>query len=269
VVKQSDLPQRLISAAVLAPLVLGLVWLGGAGFFVLVVAVALLSIREWVRMVALGSGWAPLILSYIAVGAVLAADLLGGALPALGVLAVLPLATFVVVPPHAKHNRSVIAFGIPYIAGSCVAMIWLRADPQTGFSLFLYFLLTVWATDTGAYVVGRWWGGPRLAPAISPSKTWAGLIGGMIAAGCTGLAVALVAEAQQPWFAALLSVGLAVAAQCGDLFESAVKRRYKLKDSGGLIPGHGGLLDRIDGLIAVAPVLAVFQATVGVSFSWW
>ena len=129
-------------------------------------------------------------------------------MPALMVLAVLPLAAFVVVPPAPERNRSVIALGIPYVAGSCVAMVWVRADPDTGFSLFLYLLLTVWATDTGAYVVGRWWGGPRLAPSISPSKTWAGLIGGMLAAAVVGGTVALLAAARSPWFAVMLAVFL-------------------------------------------------------------
>jgi len=134
--------------------------------------------------------------------------------------------------------------------------------------LILFLLLTVWANDIGAFVVGRGLGGPRLAPSISPAKTWAGFWGGITAAGLVGGLVALVAGAQAPLAAVVLGAVLAVVGQGGDLFESAIKRRYKVKDSGQLIPGHGGLLDRIDGLVAAAPVLALFQAVVGSRLNW-
>jgi phosphatidate cytidylyltransferase len=149
-----------------------------------------------------------------------------------------------------------------------VALTWLRSDPGVGMLLILFLLLTVWANDIGAFVVGRGLGGPRLAPSISPAKTWAGFWGGITAAGLVGGLVALVAGAQAPLAAVVLGAVLAVVGQGGDLFESAIKRRYKVKDSGQLIPGHGGLLDRIDGLVAAAPVLALFQAVVGSRLNW-
>ncbi|MBI1205880.1 MAG: phosphatidate cytidylyltransferase [Azospirillum sp.] len=267
--KLSNFWLRALSALVLAPLVFVVTWLGGWTFQLMVLGAAILGVREWVRMVAPGSDPWPLYLSYGAVTVVVAVVVLGGAWPALAVVGVLTVVTFVGVARKAGRDRLVIAFGVPYIACSVIAMIWLRSDPAGGLALILYLLATVWATDIGAFLVGSTVGGRRLAPSISPRKTWAGLIGGMICAGLAGAVVAVVAGAQRPVLAALLGAGLAIAEQAGDLFESAVKRRYNVKDSGALIPGHGGLLDRIDGLIAVSPVFALFHATVGTSIAWW
>ena len=161
------------------------------------------------------------------------------------------------------------AFGIPYIGVSCVALIWLRDDGGAGMTLIYFLLLSVWANDTGAFVVGRAIGGPRLAPSISPAKTWAGFWGGIVIAGAALGGVALTAGAHSPLVASALAAMLAVMSNVGDLFESAVKRRYKVKDSGGIIPGHGGVLDRIDGLLAAAPVLALFHWLIGAQLGWW
>jgi len=199
-------------------------------------------------------------------------DVAAGPLVAFG--AALALALVLAVVPWAGSarvtgaDRRIAAFGVPYVGASCVALTWLRSDPGVGMLLILFLLLTVWANDIGAFVVGRGLGGPRLAPSISPAKTWAGFWGGITAAGLVGGLVALVAGAQAPLAAVVLGAVLAVVGQGGDLFESAIKRRYKVKDSGQLIPGHGGLLDRIDGLVAAAPVLALFQAVVGSRLNW-
>jgi phosphatidate cytidylyltransferase len=169
---------------------------------------------------------------------------------------------------HARH-RWLLAFGVPYIALGSVALVWVREDAAGGLGLLIYVLFAVWATDIGAYAAGKSIGGPRLAPRISPKKTWAGLIGGMLSAALVGAGVAAAFGAALPVVAALLGAVLAVVGQAGDLFESAIKRRYNVKDSGRLIPGHGGLLDRVDGLIVAAPVFALFHATLGNSLAWW
>ena len=137
-----------------------------------------------------------------------------------------------------------LAAGLAY-AGAAFASLWLLRQADVVAVLFL--LVVVWCSDIGAYVAGRLVGGPRLAPAVSPGKTWAGAVGGLVAAVVGGLLVTRVSA----WWAAAAAV-LGVASQLGDLGESVMKRHYGVKDSGWLIPGHGGLLDRLDGLMAAA-----------------
>jgi phosphatidate cytidylyltransferase len=133
----------------------------------------------------------------------------------------------------------------------------------------LFLLLVVWAGDIGAYLVGRWIGGPRLAPSISPGKTWSGAAGGLVAAVAAGLAAAHVLSDSASWRAVVVAAVLGVVAQSGDLLESFVKRRLEVKDSGSLIPGHGGLFDRLDGVLAAAPVAALLALTQGRGVVLW
>jgi phosphatidate cytidylyltransferase len=159
--------------------------------------------------------------------------------------------------------------GVGYIALAVLSLLWLRADPATGRANILFLLIVIWATDIGAYLVGRAFGGPRLAPSISPGKTWSGTIGGVGVAMLTGLAL----SARWPhgaWTATLLLAALiSVASQAGDLLESAAKRRCGVKDSGRLIPGHGGLLDRVDGVLFAAPVMAALGLCLGREIVLW
>jgi len=150
-----------------------------------------------------------------------------------------------------------VALGVGYIGTAAIALLFLREQPQ-GFLLALWTLVIVWATDIGAYFAGRRIGGAKLAPSISPNKTWAGLVGGMLAAAIVGGLIAYAA--QLPAMALWLAAPLAVVAQLGDLLESGMKRRAGVKDSGKILPGHGGLLDRIDGMLPVAIVVAALVA---------
>lgn len=157
--------------------------------------------------------------------------------------------------------------GAFYVAVPCGSLIWLRcvAFPgEAGYKAVLYLLLVVCATDIGAYFAGRRIGGPKLAPTISPSKTWAGLAGGVVCAAIMG-AVCATFTPYPPSLIACMDLGalLALVAQGGDLFESWMKRRAGVKDSGTLIPGHGGILDRVDGLIFTVPLFAWFVALYG------
>jgi phosphatidate cytidylyltransferase len=155
-----------------------------------------------------------------------------------------------------------LAAGLPYIGFGAVALVWLREMPGTGLADVLLLLLIVWASDIGAYMAGRAIGGAKLAPSISPGKTRSGAIGGLLAATLVGAGAA-------GWFGGSLwalmpvAAGLSIVAQSGDLLESYVKRCFGVKDSGWLIPGHGGLFDRLDGLLAAAPVAAMLAFALG------
>lgn len=159
--------------------------------------------------------------------------------------------------------------GIAYLSANLVAFITLRSIADIGRDLTFYVLLSVWAVDIGAYFAGRLIGGPKLAPRFSPSKTWAGLFGGMIASALIGFAWADVAGARIPEVALLLGLVIGITAQIGDILESALKRKYGVKDSGNMIPGHGGILDRVDGLLLAVPLFVIFQRVVGESLGWW
>jgi phosphatidate cytidylyltransferase len=144
------------------------------------------------------------------------------------------------------------AGGVYYAGLPAIALIWIRGDEQYGWLAILYLFAIVWTTDTASYIFGRWIGGPELAPRISPKKTWSGFLGGALAAMLAGVLFGLWIGETNALKLGLLSLVLAVASQFGDLGESALKRLFHAKDTSGLIPGHGGVLDRIDGLIFVA-----------------
>jgi phosphatidate cytidylyltransferase len=153
-------------------------------------------------------------------------------------------------------KRTWLAFGVLYSAAIAAPAIILRADEQLGFVAIIFLFAIVWATDTAAYLIGRRVGGPKLLPLVSPSKTWAGALAGLMAA---MLAAAVVAKAAalSPRVLVMLGLVFSACAQAGDLFESWVKRRFGAKNSGRLIPGHGGLMDRLDGFMAAALVAAL------------
>src|SRR5262249_12829841 len=138
-----------------------------------------------------------------------------------------------------------------------LAPIVLRSDPQYGFLAIVTLFAIVWATDIFAYFVGRAVGGPKLAPQMSPNKTWSGAIGGGAAAIAAVIAIAIMAGLAHVLALALLALVLSIVSQAGDLFESVVKRRFGAKDASHLIPGHGGLMDRLDGFVTAAAIAAL------------
>lgn len=252
---------RVLSALVLALPALAAVYVGGLLFDLLLGVVVLLMAFEWDRLCAGPrdsskindpATWA-LVLAIIAV--VLAAVLQAPALALWLTLAGFA-AVFLIARGIDRRAPLLQALGAFYIGVPYVALVWLRDDPAVGLATVFWLLGVVWATDTGALFAGRSIGGPKLAPVISPNKTWAGLAGGMLAAAIVGAVFALWLGSPVI-FAALISAGLAVVAQAGDLVESLVKRHFGVKDSGTIIPGHGGIFDRVDGLLAVAPVWAL------------
>lgn len=253
-------------------------WFGGYAFLLVVTAAAVLLAHEWLAMCGFTASqriffWLPALFVVVAVAAGE-----GQAGAALLVLAVGGLGAWSWRPrADADPGRSAqpgqsgwLAFGAFYIGLSAVALPWLRADPVVGLANTLFALVIVWASDIGAYIVGRLIGGPKLAPAISPGKTWSGALGGLICAPLAALAVAAAFSSEIPFAQVmLLGLGLGIVSQAGDLLESGLKRHFGVKDSGRIIPGHGGLLDRVDALLAVAPVAALLAYNVGRGVVLW
>ncbi|MGE4351331.1 MAG: phosphatidate cytidylyltransferase [Bdellovibrionales bacterium] len=253
---------RIFSSLALIPVVLGAVWVGDWAFFILILLVSGLSMREWMALTAPNHpAKAEIVILFALVIVVLAAQFKGPPQAiALMLLASLLLGVSAARTMENRTRSNILwaVVGFPYVTLSALSMGFLRQLPEHGLALTLYLLLVVWGTDTGAYFAGRMIGGPKLLPKISPKKTWAGLIGGMAFAAAMGYAVALWFEATLVWQAAVLAAVLALVAQAGDFLESYVKRRAGAKDSGTLIPGHGGMLDRVDGLLAAALALGAF-----------
>jgi phosphatidate cytidylyltransferase len=263
----SNLRRRVISALVLAPPVLAAVYMGGWYFAAAVALFTAVAMFEWLRLVNAAASHSVIVFGILALVITVVAAMTTSALEALRFIAVFTLFFFFAVRRENKTRAVEMTFGIPYIVGCAVALIYLRQIPLIGLALTFYILAVVWGTDIGGYAAGRSIGGPKLAPVISPNKTWAGLIGGMALAALFGYGVAVATGIAKPDYAVLMAILLAGIAQTGDLFKSYFKRRAGVKDSGNLIPGHGGVLDRIDGLIFAAIFFALFEAAVNPP--WW
>ena len=170
--------------------------------------------------------------------------------------------------PEPRPALSLLA-GWGYMLAGAASLHWLRADTAVGLMDVLFLLVVVWSSDIGAYLAGRVIGGPKLAPRISPGKTWSGALGGLVAAMLVGLLVSRH-FAPGPVAHVLLVAGvLSVASMLGDLLESACKRHYGVKDSSRLIPGHGGVFDRLDGVLAAAPVAVAVALALGPGVELW
>jgi phosphatidate cytidylyltransferase len=244
----NDLALRVISALVLAPVALATAYFGGWPFLIFWTIAAVGTWWEWNNLVGAREVWT--IFPTGVIGLVAASVLLGGGRPGVAVAAALA-GTFAAAV-LARRRRAWTAGGALYAAVLVFAPVILRNDQTFGFTIILLLFAVVWATDIAGYFAGRMIGGPKLWPRVSPKKTWSGALAGTAAAVLAGLAVS--------WFAdvgsgvAGLCLVLSVASQAGDLFESAAKRRFGAKDASTLIPGHGGLMDRLDGFVAAAAV---------------
>jgi len=247
---------RIVVAAVLLPIVLGIVWLGGWWLFALALVGGLLALHELYGM---ARGLHPIVLGgYAGLGlALLGAQLDGPAWVLAGILATLPAALLVFFVSSVRQN-AVAAFattllGVAWVGGGLAHLMLLRDIPDDGRLLVFTVLVTVFADDTAAFFVGRAIGRHRLAPAISPGKSWEGFVAGTVA----GVAVTFFALYEQDVVTTgeslLLGLAIALSATLGDLFESAVKRDLGVKDSGRLLAGHGGVLDRVDSLLWAGP----------------
>jgi len=248
-----NLVMRVVAALVLAPLAIGLAYLGGVAWSLLVTLVSVGLFAEWLAVTGQGRelrAMVPGVLALLLAGFCLMAGRLDAALVVLAIGAVV-----VVLMSGARRNWAIA--GLFYAAAAEIASVLLRLDVVKGFAALMFVLLIVWVTDIGGYFAGRSIGGPKLWVRVSPKKTWAGAIGGFVA---SLLVAAGFAAFEIGTTGPLLLLGalLSVVSQLGDLFESAVKRRFGVKDSSHIIPGHGGLLDRLDGFVAAVIVAAIF-----------
>jgi phosphatidate cytidylyltransferase len=264
----SDLRKRISSAAILAPLALACLWLGKGPWTALVAAGAAGCVAEWAGMNGRTARRWPVILLPVGMAFVPFVAFAAGGLAALILAACLAVLGWLL---FGRDRQAIwLAAGFLYVAPAAIAMVRLRHVPLVGRWDMLFLVLIIWASDIGAYLVGRLVGGPKLAPWISPGKTWSGAVGGLAASGLVGFAVAR--SAGGPIAIAhcvLIAVILGAASQCGDLLESALKRQFGVKDSGRSIPGHGGLLDRLDGMLTAAPVAALVAAAIGEGVLLW
>ena len=257
---------RMVSALAMMPVALVLVILGGWPFACLVGLAVVLMALEWRQLTdaRFGGGGGDLAGISVAGLGLLVVVLAASGLPSEALIALLGGALAAgLVAWRLGAPPLWIGLGAAYLALPALALIWLRGLPQLGLQIVIWLLVVVWTTDILAYLVGRNVGGPRLAPSISPGKTWSGLCGGVLAAALAGAVTAWAAGSERLPHAAGLGGLLAVVSQIGDLIESALKRRAGVKDSGTLIPGHGGVLDRLDGLVLAAPVLALLGLIFG------
>jgi len=250
---------RAVSALVLIPVAVLVVYLGGWILAAFVTLAGAFILHEW-NSITLGqvdrSLFALEVVILVVTLLLVLYPLGSGILPAVLIVG-LGVVSTVVVAARRKHPPVWAVAGLCYALVPGVAFLWVRQQDEMGFALCLWTLAIVWATDIGAYAVGKTVGGPRLAPRLSPNKTWAGLVGGVVFAGIVSPALGVLLGLPYAWSPlAAVAGALAVWEQAGDLLESALKRRFHVKDSGSLIPGHGGIMDRVDGFVFVMPVVA-------------
>lgn len=257
----SDLVPRILSALVMIPAALAAVYFGDYIWLALVMVCAILLAFEWGAMVSDASNVrAHQIILIASVVSSLVITKFFGSLFGLAFVSTFAIVYMVLGAVSLSQSRFWAGFGVLYLGVATTSLYWLRLQVvPSGFILIVFLFVIVWGTDIGAYFVGRSVGGPKIFPSISPNKTWSGSLGGVIIA-------ALLASLLKPALGlngtylglGVAAIGLSCVAQAGDALESALKRVFSIKDSGSIIPGHGGVLDRLDALLLAAPVMAAF-----------
>ncbi|NVN86349.1 MAG: phosphatidate cytidylyltransferase [Rhodopseudomonas sp.] len=248
-----NLLMRVAAALVLAPGAIALAYAGGWPWATLVTVVAVGLYVEWLTVIGAARNWRLIAAGAVALAASGLCLALGRIDASLAAIVFGLVAVAVSNPPPRRWALT----GFCYAAAALLASILVRNDPVEGFAALILILLVVWVTDIGGYFAGRGIGGPKLWPRVSPKKTWAGAIGGFLASLVIGAVFAAFGLGKLLPLLMLAAV-LSTISQIGDLFESAVKRQFGVKDSSHIIPGHGGLLDRLDGYVAAAVFAALF-----------
>ncbi len=243
-----ELGIRFVSAVVLAPVVLALAWFGGPLAIAAVVVLGLIVLDEWNGLARGGARDRPFLAAALIVVLAGVALALDERMMAVGILVAGLCAALLL--PESLGDRTWLARGAAYALALIVPLMLLRDSASLGREALFFLLFVVWATDTFAYFTGRFVGGPKLMPQVSPKKTWSGLVGGLVGGVLLGVLVALAFGVPVTGRLIATAFALSLVGQIGDLYESWVKRHFHAKDSGTLIPGHGGLMDRIDSMIA-------------------
>jgi len=282
----TNLQKRILSAAVLLPVAIAAIAFGHPFFDLLVAVFAGIMAWEWAQVCArrrnpgdpspaarlLAAGWQ--LPAAVSVAASSVAVLCLGFAPDANTAPWLVLgigAALSALAALRDHGGRALwfALGVLYVTVPALALAAIRAEPVFGREALFWIIALVVAADTGGYLVGRTVGGPKLAPRISPNKTWSGLGGAVAGAALVGLLAAFVLNHTNVWMLTLISAGLGLVEQAGDLVESAFKRHFGVKDTSQIIPGHGGVLDRVDGLLAVAVAVVVANEWAGGSVLAW
>lgn len=258
--RRSELALRVCSALVLVPLAVTTAYIGGWPFAVFWGAAAIGTFWEWTSLMADSHRRSVMTIGAASLALAVALAAGGHVMAALMVLAIGTVGAAALAP---ADRRIWLAAGVPYSGSIAAAPIILRSDPEHGFLAIIFLFAIVWGTDTVAYFLGRAIGGSKLMPQVSPKKTWAGALAGTAAAIVAGLIVARAERLTGTFAIAMLATILSVFAQGGDLFESFLKRRFGAKDSSRLIPGHGGLMDRLDGFVAAGIIAALIGVARG------
>lgn len=254
--RKANLDQRLTVGFSLLVLAFCALWWGGLAFWLIVVVGALIMMSEWSAMFAATPRDKRIGQFALSIPLAIMAPIASG--PSFFSFGLVIGAAFFV---GAVTGRRALAGGILYVGLPALSLLLLRSMPD-GLFVSLWAMGLVWACDTAAFFVGRSVGGPRFAPAISPNKTWSGFLGGLVASAILG--GVMMQYGLSPWLAVATPVLAAISA-LGDLYESWLKRRAGIKDSGTLLPGHGGMLDRLDGIVPVAPLAALLALWVSVT----
>jgi phosphatidate cytidylyltransferase len=252
-VRGNNLLLRVVSALVMVPLALAAAHYGGLIFLAFWTVASLIVLWEWDAMVCAHDKNPVFTISSIAI---VGTSLLWAIERPVPALILISLGALGVATLASKIRRPWCVAGLVYCGGLLLAPVVLRADPVFGFFAILFLFAVVWSTDIGAYIAGRAVGGPKLMPRISPNKTWSGATGGLVAGVGSGVSVALFAGIENLVAIGLTAFVLSIASQVGDLLESGIKRQFNVKDASWIIPGHGGLMDRLDGFV-VASIVAV------------
>ncbi|MEF2550193.1 phosphatidate cytidylyltransferase [Aurantimonas sp. A2-1-M11] len=248
----SDLRSRVISALILGLIVIVLTAIGGWPFRVLCALTGIIVFDEWARMTR-AKRIRP-IYDFARGALIVAAVALVFSLGLLAIAVIVAAMLFIAATDRDERSARWVHWGLFYAGAAALAPGMLRGSDEAGLATLGFIIVVVWSTDIFAYFTGRTFGGPKLLPAVSPKKTWSGAAGGLLAGTILGAVYAHFVSGDVGVFIIVLAAVLSVVGQAGDLFESWIKRRFGVKDSGRLIPGHGGLMDRIDALIVAMAV---------------
>ncbi|MEO9899906.1 phosphatidate cytidylyltransferase [Nisaea sp.] len=267
--RSRELVLRVVSSLVILPPIIVLFWLGELYFLALVALLAAAMAWEWCTLVSPDSSSTIRRLAGLTAAVLVGVAAFSFQQPeVLLLLGVLPLVYAATVRILTGVWILKLLPGLLVAFCPAFAIYWIREMPDLGLETALWLALSVVVTDVAAYAAGRTIGGLKIWPRVSPNKTWAGLIGGMAGSGCFGALLALYIG-QAPWLVVIAGAVIAIIAQAGDFAESALKRYFDVKDSGRLIPGHGGILDRVDGQVTVLPLAAALMLLSGKSILLW